>query len=152
MQVKCKFCLEKKDRDGMECVQKGKVKSYYCPECLKLLNSRDRALELFYSYTQSLVPTSQVYLAFSKLREKGLTHHDVLYIMEYVIKTNSKLNYPMGLIYYADKAIRQKKSEEQIKLQKEKVLNTIHKTPTIIENKIKFEKSVNDESDISDFL
>jgi len=151
MQVKCKFCSNKNDKEQMECVKKGKVNNYYCPKCLIDIKTRDEIINKFYEYTNSLVVISQVYLAINKLKEKKLTYDDILYIMDYVINNKCVLNYPAGLAFYADRAIKQKRELDKIKEQKEKVLKSIFEKPTIIETN-NTPKKVDSAFDITNFL
>ena len=155
--VKCQFCNIKREKDKMDCettespTTGKKSNKYYCPECKKLLKSRNEALEKFYSYTGSLLLQNQVYTAFKKMKDKGLNEHDILCVMDYIIENKHVLNYPMGMLYYIDRAMKDKRIKEQQRKSKEKILQSKTKPITIIKDIPKEPKQV-DEMDISDFL
>ena len=111
---KCQYCPDKILTESDRVVEiSGDVKKSYHKECFEQRNAKAKALDLFYQYTGSLVMQNMVYLAFKKAREKGLTDKDILYTMEYIIKTKSVLNYPMGILYYLDRAMKEKAEQEK---------------------------------------
>lgn len=172
MTVKCKHCGLKSEKSIMIKIEKGSTKYYVHEECeirvaqeksdaekLKQEKKKQeeidkayhkRSVDLFYEYTQSLAPITLVNLAFKKCKEKGLTNKDISYTMEYIVKNKMVLNYPMGVLYYIDRAMRDKREVDKI----EKTNNIVSKSeikfiPLI--NK-KNDKKIDNESDISDLL
>ena len=149
--VKCQYCGGFEDKNLMvtdpNCASK--PTKYYHSECLVHKNNRKKALDLFYSYTESYEMSSAVYLVFKKIRDKGLTDTDVLYIMEYVAKNKCVLRYPMGLLYYVDKAMKDKKERERA----DKFDERISSVPIrIAPLRQKTEQTKDEESDISDLI
>lgn len=152
-QVKCRYCSEKVEKIKALYLEKGKtkkVKYYYHKACLKLQEDRDSALDLFYTYTGSLVLQSQVYSAFKKCREKGLTDSDVLYTMKYISENKMVLNYPMGILYYIDRAMKDKKLKDNVKKQNKRLITSPIKIMPLSMKRNKKERD--DSFDISDIL
>lgn len=160
MQVKCKFCSAKSEKEEMVCIENmssgGKVaRRYYHKDCLKKLKARDEAKEKVIEYTGFLGTDAQIYVAFSKAKAKGLDEIDILYTIDYIIKNKCVLNYPMGLLYYIDRAMREKRKEKEIQEKKQKILSKKVKIQPLQfrreEVKQEQEEKTN-EFDISDFI
>jgi hypothetical protein len=153
MQVKCKYCSEKVEKEDAVYMEKGKTKKtkhYYHKKCMEQQNAKDSALSLFYEYTGSLVLQSQVYVAFKKCREKGLLDTDILYTMEYISKNKMVLNYPMGILYYIDRAMKEKRQHEKVIKQNERLISSPIKIMPLSMKRDKKERDVS--VDISDIL
>ena len=172
MNVKCKHCGLKSDKSIMIKIEKGSTKYYAHEECeirvaQEKLNMeklkqekkiqkefdkecRKRSVDLFYEYTESLAPITLVNLAFKKCKEKGLTNKDILYTMEYIVKNKMVLNYPMGILYYIDRAMRDKREVDKIEKANNIVLKSEIKFIPLINKRN--DKKIDNESDISDFL
>lgn len=105
--VICQFCKSKSDKENMTKVNN----KYYHMECKELIDNREKAINLFYQYTGSLCLKKELYNIFSMIKkQQGLDENDILYLMEYIVKNKCKLNYPMGLRYYVDNAMKDKKT------------------------------------------
>ena len=147
--VVCQYCKVKDNKDNMVFVQNNKIKKYYHSRCLELKKSRDEAIEIFYDYTKSLEPIKKLYDVFNKIKNKGMNEEQILYLVKYVRDNNRVLNYPHGLLYYLDAAIKDYK--------KNKKIYTITKITKSDEDFVKLEikkdtTTKDDEMDISDFL
>lgn len=156
MLVKCQFCSKKDEKDNMVKVEKvsdsgSKTNKYYHKECLSLLKDKKEAVDKFYEYTGYLDPIVTLYVAFKKMKAKGLDEHDILYTMNYIIETNGVLNYPMGLLYYLDRAMKDKKYKLQLAENRERILNSGSKIQPIIRNDYG-KLNIEDSLDASDFI
>lgn len=171
MKVKCKHCQIKEDKSLMIKVRKGSAEYYAHLSCENLYeeskkekervkleqkmkeeeDKHDRlyAVNLFYEYTQSLAPITLLNLAFKKCKEKGLTYKDISYTMDYIVRNKMTLNFPMGILYYIDRAMKDKKEVDRIQKNNNRVSYAPIKFMPL--NK-KIHAEVNNDSDISDLL
>lgn len=171
MLVKCKYCGEKSQKSEMLCVEKGATKYYIHESCdiakqqernikeIEKMNKkkdvednkkyRDEAISIFYDYTKSLEPIMMLNVAFKKCIEKGLTMEDVRDTMLYIVKNKCVLRFPMGILYYIDRAMKEKKEVEKINKQNERNITAPIK---IMPLSMKKEDKANDDYDISDLL
>lgn len=152
MKVKCKYCNEKDEKDLMVYIEKNGKKEYFHRPCLRYKTDRDEALKLFYEYTGSYEMQSKVYHAFKQIRNKGLTDSDVLYIMQYIIKNKCVLNYPIGMMYYVDRAMKDKQESSKTNKNNERVINAPIKVMPLYMKKEEQKDDKENENDISDFL
>lgn len=171
MNVKCKHCGVKEDKSMMVKIKKGSVEYYSHPTCeiayendklekerakseKKIKEEEDKtyrecAINLFYEYTKSLSPIALVNVAFKKCKEKGLNYKDILYTMEYIVKNKMVLNYPMGILYYIDRAMKDKKELERI----EKNNNRVSYAPIkFMPLNKKISSEVSNDFDVSDLV
>ncbi|MGJ0846484.1 hypothetical protein ACR77J_07340 [Tissierella praeacuta] len=157
-EVKCRYCENKGTKNEMKLHIKvsatgRRYKEYFHEECFALKESRDKAVKLFYEYTQSLEPIKMINTAFKQMRDQGINEHQILYIMEYIVKNKCVLNYAMGIKYYATPAIKEYKSRQQF-LKKQNINQEKTSSIGIIveECKVKKQVKVEDDLDISSFL
>ena len=143
MEIKCQYCQSKSAKEQMLYVDK----KYYHNECKVQKDCRDMALDLFYSYTKSLALKQNVYMIFSKIKSMGFKDEDVLYIMRYIVKNNLKLNYPPGILYYVDRAIKDREYEKNYKKKQEITVDKIEKIEYIEKKEL-----LPDKKDISQYL
>jgi len=158
MLVKCQYCKEKAEKVKMECIEKQSgnkiVRKYYHKDCYKKKQARDLAKDKFIKYTGFLGVESQIYVAFKKIKEKGLDEYDILYTINYIINNQHVLNFPMGLLYYIDRAMRQKHKEAEILAEKERVIKNLSNVkikPLKYRNDTEKQEQKN-EFDISDYI
>ena len=147
---KCKYCGQQIESElEKTTIKVGKVNHNYHNDCYEQQLARDKALSLFYDYTGSLVMQNMVYLAFKKAREKGISDKEILYTMQYIVNTKSVLNYPMGILYYLDRAMKNKAEEEK----REKANRQIEgKTIRIMPITQRKQEEKKDDYDISDLI
>lgn len=129
-------------------------REYYHPQCMELKRARDRAVDLFYEYTGSLEPIKMVNIAFKQLKDQGLSEHEILYVLKYIIKNRCVLNYAMGIKYYATPAIKEYRSKhnfiqkQELNKQKDTGIGIVTETEESIFPRVDLE----DDLDISSFL
>ena len=92
----------------------------------------------------------KINVAFKQAMNKGLTGSDILYTMKYIVNNNMKLNFAMGILYYIDNAMREKKREQEQAKQNEIVMQNVSKMKIIPLSHKKEE--IKSESDISDLF
>lgn len=143
MEIKCQYCQSKSEKETMIFDNK----KYYHIECKKQKDCRDMALDLFYSYTKSLALKQNVYMIFSKIKSMGFKDEDVLYIMQYIEKNKLKLNYPPGILYYVDRAIKDRIYEKNYKNKQQTSIDKIEKIEYIEKKEL-----LSDKKDISQYL
>ncbi len=145
--VICQFCRQKDDKENM-------IKfhdKYYHTNCKKLIDDREKAIDLFYTYTHSLCLKKELYNVFSIIKkQQHLNESDILYVMEYIVRNKCKLNFPMGIRYYVDKAMKDKTIKEKLEIQKQKELENLQNE--IIDTEVINKKYKKEESDISDII
>ena len=124
---------------------------YYHTNCKKLIDDREKAIDLFYTYTHSLCLKKELYNVFSIIKkQQHLNESDILYVMEYIVRNKCKLNFPMGIRYYVDKAMKDKTIKEKLEIQKQKELENLQNE--IIDTEVINKKYKKEESDISDII
>lgn len=155
-QIKCQYCSKKGNKDDM-CLDTHITKSgntvnkYYHKKCLHLKNCRDRAINIFYEYTKSLEPKQKLYTVLKQIKEKGIDEEGILYTMQYIEDNKCVLNYPHGILYYLDNAIKEYKKYQSRKKDEKRNVAKSKEDVTIISNSI-IKNTTNDELDISDFF
>lgn len=136
----------------MECEEhisvSGKItRKYYHKECLKMKNDRDEAVQIFYDYTKSYEPLKKVYDAFKRIKSKGINETQILYLIKYIRDNNKILNYPHGLLFYLDEAMKDYNKNKKL-----------YQIDRVVKNEDDFiqvnhnQNERNDKMDISDFL
>lgn len=158
--VKCKYCGEAHIKSEMvlhtRTTSSGRqYREYYHSECLKLKQARDKAVDLFYKYTESLEPIKMVNIAFKQLKDQGVNEHEILYIMEYIAKNQCVLNYAMGIKYYATPAMKEYKNrrsflhKQQVNQKKDTDVGIVTDVSPTTKQNINIDE---DHLDISSFL
>lgn len=147
--VMCQYCKIKDDKEIMVVESNMKTKKYFHEQCLHMKKSRDEAVKIFYEYTKSLEPLVKVYDAFKKIKNKGINEEQVLYLVQYVRDNKCVLNYPYGLLYYLDAAMKDYNKNKKT----QQITNITKSDEDFV--KIEIKKDIvekKDELDISDFL
>ena len=149
LKVTCQYCKTKENKDEMVYEEKQNIKKYYHQHCLNMKKNRDEAVGIFYEYTKCLEPVKKVYDAFKRIKMKGMNEEQILYLVKYVRDNRCVLNYPHGLLYYLDAAMKDYRKNKQAITN----INTTKSDEDFVKIEIKKETTnKEDELDISDFL